>query len=72
MNETKSSLRLLRRNLSATILLGLLLPLFTIAVLKEDATTVSLVSVVIIFLSVINLGYLKKIESALNRESTAN
>ena len=72
MKESNKSLKLLKRNQYCTILLGLLLPLFTIAVLKEDAKIVSTISAVVIVLSVFNLSYLTKIESALDGESTTN
>lgn len=63
---------LLKRNLYATLLLGLLLPPFALAVLKVDAKTISTISVIMIVLSVVNLHYLRRIESALHEESAPN
>lgn len=76
MKEYQKALRLLRRNLGATILFALLLP-FAAAVIGEDMESVGmesvgLVSAALIIFTGINLSYAQKAEKALNAELNRN
>ena len=68
MNEYKKAIRILRRNLTATILFGLLLPFFAYTI-GESTKSVAMISIVLIVFSGINLGYVRKVEEALHTET---
>ena len=67
MNEYKKAIRILRRNLTATMLFALLLPFFAYTI-GESTKSVAMISVVLIMFSGINLGYVRKAEDAFDAE----
>jgi hypothetical protein len=71
MKEYQKALRLLRRNLGATILFALLLP-FAAASIGEDMESVGMVAAALIIFTSISLNYAQKAEKALNAELDRN
>ena len=67
MKEYQKSLRLLRRNIAATILFALLLP-FAASLMGEEIESVGMIAAVLIISSVINLNYAQKAEKSLVEE----
>lgn len=68
MKNTSKALSTLKRNFYGTIILGLLLPVIASEILETDPKAAAIVGGALIWLSIINLSYAKKVEKAMNED----
>jgi len=59
---------MLKRNFYGTLILGLLLPIIASEILETDPTTAALIGGALIWISIINLSYAKKVKKAMNED----
>ena len=62
MKKVSKALSMLKRNFYGTLILGLLLPIIASEILETDPTTAALIGGALIWISIINLSYAKKVE----------
>ena len=68
MKKVSKALSMLKRNFYGTLILGLLLPIIASEILETDPTTAALIGGALIWISIINLSYAKKVEKAMNED----
>lgn len=71
MSKTHKALSTLKRNFYGTIILGCLLPVYASSVLEVDPQAAGLVGTALIWISIINLSYAKRIERGLIEDAQA-
>jgi hypothetical protein len=68
MSKAYKALSTLKRNLYGTIILGSLLPVSASYMLEIDTKTAGLVGAALVWISIINLSYAKRIEKGMNED----
>jgi hypothetical protein len=68
MSKAHKALSTLKRNFYGTIILGFLLPVCASEMLEIDPKTAGLVGAALIWVSIINLSYAKRIEKGMNED----
>lgn len=70
MSKANKALSTLKRNFYGTIILGFLLPVCASEILEVDPKNAALVGTALIWMSVINLSYAKRVEKGLITDAT--
>jgi len=68
MSKAHKALSTLKRNFYGTIILGFLLPVYASKILEIDPKTAGLVGAALIWISLINLSYAKRIEKGMSED----